>query len=62
MPSNDIRTTANIVFIKPNASQIGTNNNANAEPNVPGALGARPEPNPTPQNTIQRSSGDIWLN
>ena len=57
-----MRTIANIVFIKPNASQIGTNINAKAEPNVPGALGIKPEPKPTPQNTIQRSKGDIRLN
>ncbi len=50
---------ANMVFENPIASQIGTNKSANAEPKVPGALGARPEPNPTPQNTMQRSGHDI---
>lgn len=38
---------------------IGMNKSAKAEPNVPGALGASPEPNPTPQKTIKRSYQDI---
>ena len=46
---------------KPIASQMGTNNKANAEPNVPGALGAKPEPKPTPQKTMQRSAQVIFL-
>ncbi len=47
---------------KPSASQAGINSKAKAEPNVPGALGARPEPKPTPQNTIQRCGQVICLN
>ena len=46
---------------KPIASQPGINRRAKAEPNVPGALGARPEPNPTPQNAMILFDQDIAL-
>lgn len=61
MPTSDITEIAKMELTNPNASQIGINNNANAEPNVPGALGASPEPNPTPQNTMQRFDHDMSL-
>ncbi len=59
MPIRDMKMMAIMVFDKPIASQIGTNSSAKAEPNVPGALGASPEPKPTPQNTMKRSYPDI---
>jgi hypothetical protein len=42
---------AKTLKLKPRYNHNGVNNNANAEPNVPGALGLRPEPKPTPQKT-----------
>ena len=61
MPISDITKIANIELTKPNTSQIGINSNANAEPKVPGALGNKPEPKPTPQNTMQRFGQDMFL-
>ncbi len=46
---------------KPIASQPGIKNKAKAEPKVPGALGARPEPNPTPQKAMTRLNQDMDL-
>ncbi|MNT76336.1 hypothetical protein D3C72_2153260 [compost metagenome] len=56
-----MRIIANVAFKNPNVSQMGINNNAKAEPKVPGAFGSSPEPNPTPQNTIQRLNQDMFL-
>ena len=47
--------------MKPSANQMGMNSRAKAEPKVPGALGSRPEPKPTPQHTISRSVQDMAL-
>ena len=61
MPISDINATAMMVPEKPIASQSGINSKANAEPKVPGAFGASPEPKPTPQKTTQRLSQLICL-
>ena len=42
-------------------NQIGMKSKAKAEPKVPGALGARPDPKPTPQKTMQRLNQDMSL-
>lgn len=47
--------------LKPSDNQIGTKSRAKAEPKVPGALGARPDPKPTPQKTMQRLNQDMSL-
>ena len=40
---------------------MGINSNANADPNVPGAFGSKPDPKPTPQKVMQRSAQVICL-
>ncbi len=45
----------------PRDNQIGMKSKAKAEPKVPGALGARPDPKPTPQKTMQRLNQDMFL-
>lgn len=47
--------------LKPSDNQIGMKSRAKAEPKVPGALGARPDPKPTPQKTMQRLNQDMSL-
>ncbi len=47
--------------LKPSDNQIGMKSRAKAEPKVPGALGARPDPKPTPQKTMQRLNQDMPL-
>ena len=47
--------------LNPRDSQIGMKSKAKAEPKVPGALGARPDPKPTPQKTMQRLNQDMFL-
>ena len=47
--------------LNPRDSQIGIKSKAKAEPKVPGALGARPDPKPTPQKTMQRLNQDMFL-
>ncbi|ELW77486.1 hypothetical protein J809_1066 [Acinetobacter sp. 25977_6] len=47
--------------VNPRDNQIGMKSKAKAEPKVPGALGARPDPKPTPQKTMQRLNQDMFL-
>ena len=61
IPTKDMIKIAKTLKLKARYNHNGVNNNANAEPNVPGALGLRPEPNPTPQKTMQRSNQVICL-
>jgi hypothetical protein len=61
MPTRDMMAMAKTLFRKPRCSQMGINKSAKADPKVPGALGARPEPKPTPLKTISRSIHDMAL-
>jgi hypothetical protein len=61
IPMRDIIVIAKTLRLKPRYNHNGVNNNAKADPNVPGALGLRPEPNPTPQKTMQRLNQVICL-